>query len=368
MKILLTGSDGFIGKNLKIRLQESSIHEILYFTRKHSLEYLDDSINKADFIVHLAGENRPEKEEDYMLTNVGLTKEICNSLKKHEKKIPIIFASSTQAELDNIYGRSKLQAESTISELHKINDNPVLIYRLPGVYGKWSRPNYNSVVATFCHNIAKGIPIRIDNPNHILKLIYIDDVVLDIEANINNKFTGFNYNEIKNQYSITIKDLADNIYMFKNSRNSLITNEVGTGFERTLYATFMSYFDKDDFVYSLKSNVDDRGNFVEMLKTKNSGQFSFFTAHPGITRGGHYHHTKSEKFLVIKGNALFKFRNIITDEKHEVFTDESEPVVVETIPGWSHDITNVGNKEMIVMLWANEIFDHENPDTFPSQV
>ena len=243
-----------------------------------------------------------------------------------------------------------------------------MIYRLPGVYGKWSRPNYNSVVATFCHNIAKGIPIRIDNPNHILKLIYIDDVVSDIEANINNKFTGFNYNEIKNQYSITIKDLADNIYMFKNSRNSLITNEVGTGFERTLYATFMSYFDKDDFVYSLKSNVDDRGNFVEMLKTKNSGQFSFFTAHPGITRGGHYHHTKSEKFLVIKGNALFKFRNIITDEKHEVFTDESEPVVVETIPGWSHDITNVGNKEMIVMLWANEIFDHENPDTFPSQV
>ena len=155
--------------------------------------------------------------------------------------------------------------------------------------------------------------------------------------------------------------------MFKNSRNSLITNEVGTGFERTLYATFMSYFDKGDFVYSLKSNVDDRGNFVEMLKKKNSGQFSFFTAHPGITRGGHII-TLIREILVIKGNALFKFRTAITDEKHEVFTDESEPVVVETIPGWSHDITNVGNKEMIVMLWANEIFDHENPDTFPSHI
>ena len=238
------------------------------------------------------------------------------------------------------------------------------------MFGKWSKPNYNSVVSTFCHNIANDIPIKITDPNKIIKLTYIDDVVemvIDIIKNI-KKYNGFNILESVITYEKKLTDIADLIKSFKQSRQSLLIPQVGTGFKRALYSTYLSFVIPEDFSYKLKENKDERGVFVEMLKTVDSGQLSFFTAHPGVTRGGHYHHSKNEKFLVIKGKARFKFKNIFTNETYEIFTSDEYPEAIDTVPGWSHDITNIGNVEMIVMLWANEIFNKDKPDTIPYKI
>ena len=368
MRILVTGRQGFIGKNLCLSLNEQDKFTVIFFGRQDSIQLLEDSINESDVIIHLAGENRPSDESEFDNVNVGLTENICNILRSVDKKIPIIFSSSIQASLENPYGKSKYAAEKLLKNLSIENHNPITIFRLPGVFGKWCKPNYNSVVATFCHNIAKNIEIKIDEPDKTIKLVYIDDVVKEIIKSLDIVDKGFSRKSVEPEYLISLGDLANKIKDFKNCRTSLVTERVGTGITRALYSTYVSYFTSDNFSYKLSESIDKRGKFVEVLKTPDAGQFSFFTAHPGVTRGGHYHHTKTEKFLVIKGRARFEFRNIETKEYHEVFTSEEESIVVETIPGWAHNITNIGDCDMIVMLWANEVFNLSYPDTISCEV
>ncbi len=368
MRILVTGANGFIGKNLTIRLQEQPNIEVLKFTRNDNEQLLFSLIAKADFIVHLAGENRPKNTDDFIKVNRDLTSKICEGIAIVKRIVPIIFVSSIQAEYSNPYGDSKREAEIILENFANSSGNPVALYRLPNTFGKWCKPNYNSVVATFSYNIANNLPIIVTEPEKLLRLVYIDDVVNGFLALIKTGFDGFKRYKITPEYHITLKQLAEQIYAFENCRDCLTVERVGAGLTRALYATYVSYLPVNKFVYDLITHKDQRGIFVEMLKTPDCGQFSFFTAYPGITRGGHYHHSKSEKFLVIKGNAKFRFRNIVSNETYEIFTSSATSQVVETIPGWTHDITNVGEDEMIVMLWANEKFDKERPDTVICEV
>jgi len=367
MNILVTGSNGFIGKNLIVRLNELDI-QVTAYTRKNSTQDLERLIKGADCIVHLAGENRPKDEKDFDTVNTGLTASICDAVRSSGKKISIILASSIQADLDNAYGKSKLDAEVAVKALEIDTGCPVHVYRLPGVFGKWCKPNYNSVVATFCHNISHDLPIQVNNPDYELSLVYIDDVVKEFVKVIQGERGVEKVPLVQPEYKIKLGDLASQIKIFKESRDSLITEKVGSGLIRKLYSTYLSYLSPVKFSYSIPSYGDERGMFAEMLKTKDSGQFSFFTAGPGITRGGHYHHSKTEKFLVIQGKARFGFRHLASDETHEIITTSKELKIVETVPGWSHDITNIGAEEIIVMLWANEIFDPDNPDTITHKV
>jgi len=368
MRILVTGSQGFIGKNLLVRLVELGLHKVTTFDRYSPIEDLQLLVENADFIFHLAGENRPKNVHDFEKTNVHLTSEICKAISQSGRKIPLVFASSAQASLDNLYGRSKLAAEKILEKLYKDTSSPTVIFRLPGVFGKWCKPHYNSVVATFCNNIANNIPIQIIDSSTLMDLVHVDDVVKYFIDCISNTPISCQLQKVSPQYQISLGDLAKQILQFKESRDTLMTERVGGGITRALYSTYMSYLPVNQFSYGLASYSDQRGIFVEMLKTPDCGQFSYFTAYPGVTRGGHYHHTKSEKFLVIKGSALFKFRHIQTDEMHEIIVEGSDSKFVETIPGWSHDITNIGSDELIVMLWANEIFDRKNPDTISAKV
>ncbi|NNJ92067.1 MAG: SDR family oxidoreductase [Gammaproteobacteria bacterium] len=368
MNVVVTGANGFIGKNLCVSLQRNKSIEIFKVTRKTSPAELNQLISEADFIFHLAGINRPDDESEFYQGNSDLTEFICKSIKSTGRNIPIVLTSSVQAELPNAYGRSKLKAEIHLLNLYMETGNNVYIYRLQNVFGKWCKPNYNSVVATFCHNISHGLTIKINDPETELKLVHIGAVITSFIEMMSTTPNDRLYVDVQPVYSVTLGELADQLYKFKESRETLITEPVGDGFKRVLYATYISYISPDHFNYRLTRHEDERGAFVEMLKTRDSGQFSFFTAHPGITRGGHYHNVKTEKFLVIQGQARFRFRNIVTDEVVEISTSGDGPEVVETIPGWSHDITNIGDREMIVMLWANENFDRDRPDTVAHEV
>lgn len=367
MRILVTGSNGFIGSNLKTFLEEKK-YDVQCFSRENNLDDLNSMVLKSDVIFHLAGENRPIDDSLFDVVNFQLTNSLCDVIRASGRKISIFFTSSIQAEKDNLYGKSKLAAEETLKLLAKDTGCRVLIYRLPGVFGKWSKPNYNSVVATFCFNIARDIPVTINNHDSLLRLVYIDDVVKGFEDMINKDGESFSMNEIKPEFSIKLGDLAKQIYSFKDYQNTLYSDRVGGGLIRALYATYVSFLPPKNFVHSLPENKDERGRFVEILKTIDSGQFSFFTANASVTRGEHFHHTKTEKFLVVKGSAKFKFRNIRTNEIIEFFTSHETPKIVQSIPGWAHDITNVGKDELIVFLWANEVFDRSFPDTFAMKV
>ncbi len=368
MHILLTGCNGFIGKNLNVRLSEIGEVKVITYTRKNSIRDLPGLVAQVDAVIHLAGENRPVDDSAFALVNTHLTQSLCDAIRSTGRHIPVVLASSIQAEYKNPYGISKRAAEIAIEELAVKTGNPVYIYRLPGVFGKWCKPNYNSVVATFCHNIANDLPVMVNDESQKIKLVYVDDVVSDFLNAIQRNSIGVSVRAIEPEYTITLGELAEQIKGFKKSRQSLVIDNVGTGFCRALYSTYVSYLPPEQFSYPVAVYGDERGIFAEMLKTKDSGQFSFFTAPPGVTRGGHYHNSKTEKFLVIKGSALFKFRNIITNEMYQVSISGDKPQVVDTVPGWTHDITNVGEDEMIVMLWANEVFDRDNPDTIACEV
>jgi UDP-2-acetamido-2,6-beta-L-arabino-hexul-4-ose reductase len=368
VKVLITGSEGFIGSNLGLRLSELGGFETAGFDRDNTLDDLAQLVGWADAIVHLAGVNRPKEASEFAEGNADLTKALCRLIADTGRPIPLVLSSSIQAELDNPYGVSKREAENAAVRLAEQTGNPVSIYRLPGVFGKWCRPNYNSVVATFCHNIANDLPIQINDPTAQLKLVYVDDVIDDFIQRLRSMPAGVSWPQVAPEYRIALGELAEQIRAFGNCRTTLVSERVGTGLVRALYATYVSYLPPAKFAYGLPAHGDVRGVFVEMLKTQDSGQFSFFTAHPGITRGGHYHHTKTEKFLVIKGKARFGFRHMLTGERFEIFTAGETPQVVETVPGWTHDITNIGADEMIVMLWANEIFDRTRPDTIAAKV
>lgn len=370
-RVCITGVDGFIGKNLCLLLSESKDLELLPIRRNTSKEDLEEILQKADIVVHLAGVNRPDKESDFMERNYQFTQSIIDTLIQFNRKVPIIFTSSSQAVLDNPYGHSKKKSEEVILKYKIDAGAKIVILRLPGVFGKFCKPNYNSVVATFCHNISRGLEIQINEPDKKIELVYIDDVIEIINKLIRNKDYPIQSNdfiEIPKVYNISLKELADQLYAFANSRTDLTMGNVGNGFTRALYSTYISYLPNSEWSYSIPQYSDQRGVFVEMLKTKESGQFSYLTAPPGVTRGEHYHHSKTEKFLVIKGKALFRFRHMLSDEVYEIRVSGETPTIVDTIPGWAHDITNIGNEEMIVMLWANEIFDRDKPDTYSSKV
>jgi UDP-2-acetamido-2,6-beta-L-arabino-hexul-4-ose reductase len=367
-KALITGADGFIGKNLVFSLNEFHNVEILKFVRGDSDEVLKKLILQADVIIHLAGENRPKSPDMFNIVNIDLSKKIAEILNELGSKIPVIFSSSIQALTDNAYGKSKLAAEKIFIDLGNKNGNQIAIFRLPGVFGKWCKPNYNSVVATFCHNVATSKSLRVNDSNHILDLVHVDDVIKSFISFCEKPNLGVNYNEVSPRHKISLGDLAIQIESFKHSRSSLSIDSVGSGLIRSLYSTYVSYLPTNSFSYAIPSHQDERGVFVEMLKTQNAGQFSYFTAHPGVRRGGHYHHTKSEKFLVLSGKAKFKFRDIISNETFEILTSGDKPTIVDTIPGWAHDITNIGKTELIVMLWANEVFDPVKPDTVSAEV
>lgn len=368
MKVLVTGSNGFVGKNLAVRLGEIENFETMGFSREHSFADLKAFVDKADAVVHLAGVNRPKDVAEYTKGNADLTARLCDLIAISGRRIPLLVSSSTQAEADNPYGKSKRAAELACEQLAERHGNSVVIYRLPGVFGKWCRPGYNSVVATFCYNIANDLPIQINDPSAAIKLVYVDDVIDSFIKRLKEPQDGLAWEQVAPIYETSLGDLAAQIKAFKNCRGSLVSERVGAGYIRALYATYVSYFAPEAFSYDLPKYGDERGVFVEMLKTSDSGQFSYFTALPGVTRGGHYHHTKSEKFLVIKGEARFGFRNIITDECYQIDVCGGKPQIVETVPGWTHEITNVGNEEMVVMLWANEIFDRQKPDTIANKV
>lgn len=368
-RVLVTGAHGFIGKNLVARLRELPRFAATKFVRGDDVAMLSNLMSAVDAVVHLAGENRPRDERAFTEANTGLTVAICEAIRISGRKIPLILASSTQAERENAYGKSKLAAEQAVQALAEATGNPAVIFRLPGVFGKWCKPNYNSVVATFCHNLARGLSIQINDPAASLRLVYVDDVVSALVSVLDALPTaGVLQGVVTPEYSTTLGELAAQIEAFGACRTSLLAERVGTGLVRALYATYVSHLPNARFAYDVPQYADPRGVFVEMLKTPDCGQFSYFTALSGVTRGGHYHHTKTEKFLVIKGRALFRFRHLLTDELFELSTSGDKPQVVDTIPGWAHDITNIGDEEMVVMLWANENFDRDHPDTISCKV
>ena len=368
MKILVTGADGFIGQNLRVALAEREGFEALPITRASGDAELAEAAAAADAVIHLAGINRPQDPAEFTAGNADFTATLCTALLEAGRAVPVAFASSIQAERDNPYGTSKRAAEGHLRRYAEASGAPVGLYRFANVFGKWSRPNYNSAVATFCHNIARGLPIRIDDPSAEVRLVYIDDVVAELLRFLGDPGQGAALRDAGPVHSIAVGELARQIEAFRDVRSTLVSERVGTGLVRALYATYVSFLPPEAFSYGVPKYGDARGVFVEMLKTPDCGQFSFFTAHPGITRGGHYHHTKTEKFLVIRGRARYRFRHLLTDETFEVESAGEEPLVVETIPGWAHDITNIGDDELVVMLWANEIFDRQKPDTVASRV
>ncbi|MGL6260720.1 UDP-2-acetamido-2,6-beta-L-arabino-hexul-4-ose reductase [Vibrio sp. WXL210] len=362
MNIVVTGAHGFIGKNLCVMLADSGYNSIIQIDSDSTLDTIKHALSIADFVFHLAGINRPQDESEFKKGNTDFTEFLVSELKANGRNTPIMLSSSIQASLDNPYGASKAQAEALVSEYSKKANAKVFIYRFPNVFGKWCRPNYNSFVATFCHNIVNNIEINIHNRSAPVTLVYIDDVCHELIALLENSGES-GFREVSVEYKTTVGEVADLLMAFNESRDTLVTEHVGSGLPRALYSTYLSYFEPSKFHYTLPKHEDERGVFCEMLKTKESGQFSVFTAHKGITRGGHYHHSKNEKFLVIKGEALFKFQHVVTGERYELVVASGEATVVETVPGWSHDITNIGEEELIVMLWANEIFDRKAPDT-----
>lgn len=369
MRIVITGSQGFIAQNLRVHLHEHGFNDVVGIDRHTPVGELAQRLAGADFVFHLAGVNRPKEVSEFAQGNAGFTQTLCEAMSALPKAPAVAFASSTQAALANPYGQSKRQAEDALLAYGRQTGARVHLLRLPNVFGKWSRPNYNSAVATFCHNTARGLPITVNDPAAPLRLIYVDDlaaVMLKLLDGASSPATGFV--DAQPVYETTVGELSDTVRSFPESRATLVTPRVGTGLVRALYATYVSMLPTEAFGYGLVRHADPRGVFVEMLKTPDCGQFSYFTAHPGITRGEHYHHTKTEKFLVIKGKARFGFRHIVTDETYERTVTGEVPEVVESIPGWSHNITNIGNDEMVVMLWANEIFDRQQPDTTAMKV
>lgn len=365
MKVLITGSEGFVGKNISLKLRERG-HETLAIVRGSSVDELRCAVRAADAVVHLAGVNRPKHEDEFRTGNSEFTRRLCEFLADRKSPVPVIFSSTVQVHRDSDYGRSKRQAEQYFADLGSRGGWAINVCRLANVFGKWCRPDYNSVVATFCHNIARGIPIRVDDPEVELKLIYIDDVADAWIKWLECPVVGVCLTEISPQYRVKLGELAAILRSYRDCRSGVPIAETSRGLGRALYATYLSYLPREDFSYTLKRHEDVRGVFVEFLRTRDSGQVSFFTAKPGVTRGGHYHHTKTEKFLVVGGTAKFRFRCLRTGSRQEVLVAAGESRVVETVPGWIHDVTNVGAEDLVCLLWANEPFDHERPDTYSS--
>ncbi|MGL5049545.1 MAG: NAD-dependent epimerase/dehydratase family protein [Fusobacteriaceae bacterium] len=368
-KILITGSNGFIGKNLIERLNRTENVEVLTFDVENSINDLERDIKAADFIFHLAGINRPENPEDFYKGNSDLVGNLVAILEKNKLNTPVLITSSIHADKDNDYGKSKLAGENLLKEYSEKTSANVYIYRLQNVFGKWCKPNYNSVVATWCYNTANNIELVVNSRDAMIEFVYIDDVIDSIvnHLDLEKKSVELNYT-VSKTYHRTLGEVADLLENFKNNRKTLTLPSVGVGFERALYGTYLSYLPQDKFSYELTEHSDARGSFVEILKTRDSGQFSISTSKPGVTRGNHYHNTKNEKFLVLKGEATIRFRNIFCSEVIEYPVSDKKLEVVDIPTGYTHNITNTGLEDMILVLWANEQFDKKKPDTYYLEV
>ncbi len=369
MKILVTGAKGFIGKNLIEELKRLG-HEILAYDIDCAEKQFDEYTSCCEFVYQLAGVNRPENPDDFMKGNFGFTSQLLESLIKHNNKAPVMLSSSIQAELDNPYGKSKKAGEELILKYGRENGVKVYIYRFPNVFGKWCRPNYNSAVATFCHNIARNLPIQVNETNPTLKLVYIDDLVKELvnalEDNAHKDADG--YCCVPCVHEIKLLDIVNLIYSFKESRQNLYIPDMRDPLTKKLYATYLSYLPEDKFSTPLTMHEDARGSFTEMLKSDERGQVSVNISKPGITKGNHWHSTKNEKFIVVSGKAAISFRKIGTEDviTYEVSGDKIESVDIP--PGYTHSITNTGETDLVTVMWANEPFDPNNPDTYYEEV
>ncbi|MGI8315815.1 capsular polysaccharide biosynthesis protein CapF [Halobacillus mangrovi] len=369
MNILVTGAEGFIGKNLVAELYNQGYKNIFQYTRKTSKELLDDYCQKADFVFHLAGVNRPINKSEFMSGNYGFTSELIILLKKHQNTCPILTTSSIQAELENPYGISKKAGENVLFHYEKDTGANVLIYRLPNVFGKWCKPNYNSVVATFCHNIAHDHPIQVKDPNRMLNLVYIDDVINELIDALNGRETAHgDFCKVPIEHEKTLGEIAELTYSFKQCRKDKSIPDMSDPFIKKLYSTYLSYIPKNQFSYDLKMNIDDRGSFTEFIRTIDTGQVSVNVSKPGITKGNHWHHTKNEKFLVVSGRGVIRFRKYGSEEIIEYFVSGDKMEVVDIPTGYTHNIENIGNTDMVTIMWANEMFDKDNPDTYHLEV
>lgn len=365
MKILVTGAQGFVSKNLIAELRNRNFGDIFEFGRETNTSLLDEYCKEADFVFHLAGVNRPKDQSEFMDGNYGFTSTLLDTLKKHQNTCPVMISSSTQAVLDNPYGISKKAGEDLLFEYSKETGANVLVYRLPNVFGKWCKPNYNSAVATFCHNVANDLPINVNDPTVIMNLVYIDDVVGEfINALSGKESIKGNFCEIPVVHTITLGEIVELIYSFKKSREERAIPNMSDLFTKKLYSTYLSYLPEDQFSYGLKMNVDQRGSFTEFIKTPDRGQVSVNISKPGITKGNHWHHTKNEKFLVVSGTGVIRFRKYGTDDIIEYFVCGSKMEVVDIPTGYTHNIENLGDADMVTIMWANEYFDPEKPDTY----
>jgi len=368
MKVLVTGSRGFIGKNLVQRLLSDDcpeVSEVLEFDQDTDPSLLDSYCAECDFVIHLAGVNRPENLEEFTSGNVDLTTRLLDLLSERGG-CPVLLSSSAQAALHNPYGASKKAAEDAVFAYAAETGSPVFVYRLPGVFGKWSRPNYNTVVATFCHNIARGLPITINDPDAELMLAYVDDVVDEFIAVLRGAVapSADAPLSVAVSYATTLSSLAARIHEFKAMRETLDVPNTSDSFTTKLYATYLSFLPEDGFGYPLKMNVDERGSFTEIIRTEDRGQFSVNVIKPGITKGNHWHNTKNEKFLVVSGTGVIRLRRVGESECLEYAVSGHDMVVVDIPPGYTHNIENLGDDEMVVFMWANECFNSESPDTY----
>ena len=380
MKILITGAKGFVGQNLIAQLEniinkKANNYNIDFPMSIYSYDIdtdpllLDEYTKDCDFVYHLAGVNRPENNEEFMNGNFGFTSTLLEKLEKNNNKAPILITSSIQAVLDNPYGLSKKAGEELLFCYGKKNDVKVLVYRLPNVFGKWCKPNYNSAVATFCNNIANGLDITVNDPSVNMQLVYIDDVVNEfIRALVNKEHIEDNYCYIPTVHKVQLGEIVDLLYSFKKYSETLNVPKLDNAFEKALYSTYLSYLPTDKFSYPLKMNIDKRGSFTEIIKTKDRGQFSVNISKPGITKGNHWHHTKNEKFVVVSGIGLIQFRKIGSEEiiNYHVSGDKIEVVDIPT--GYTHNIINLGENDLVTFMWCNEIFDPNNPDTYFEEV
>ena len=375
MNILITGAKGFVGKNLVAQfknIQEGKVKNT-NFPSLTLYEYdvdtdpalLDGYCADCDFVFHLAGVNRPKDPSEYMEGNFGFTSTLLETLKKHNNSCPVMLSSSTQAALDNDYGRSKKAGEDLLFQYGEETGAKVLVYRFPNVFGKWCRPNYNSAVATFCHHIAHGLPITVNDPSVHMTLVYIDDVVGELlDALENKEHSDGGFCKVPVEYKITLGEIVDLIYSFRASREERSIPDMSDGFTKKLYATYLSYLPEDQFSYPLKMNIDNRGSFTEIIRTKDRGQFSVNISKPGITKGNHWHHTKNEKFVVVSGKGVIRFRKPDSDQIIEYFVSGDKIEVVDIPTGYTHNIENLGDADMVTFMWCNECFDPERPDTY----
>ena len=371
MKILVTGSAGFVGRNLVLELHNRG-HHVPGCTLETTREELEQYTKECGFVFHLAGVNRPKEEKEFFEGNAGFTGELLALLEQAGNKSPVALSSSIQAERDNPYGRSKRQAEDLLFAHGEQTGAPVYVYRLPNLFGKWSIPNYNSVVATFCFNIARGLPVTIHDPDSEVPLCYIDDLLEEFLRCMDGKPTPYEkdsqYCTVPEVYRRTVGQIASLLQGFRESRRTLSLPDLSAPFERKLYSTYLSYLPEENFSYPLVTHSDHRGSFTEFLRTPDRGQVSVNVSKPGITKGDHWHHTKNEKFLVVSGQALIRFRRVDGEEILEYPVNGNRLEVVDIPPGYTHTITNTGNTDLVTVMWVNECYAPNKPDTYVLEV